>query len=150
MSLRKLRGLATQNKGVKMPNLHHPGEKSGLPAKDNSPLPISASEADLSKSAAEWKWWKCLKVTHRFPRPPWLCWEWGGRVGGWGAGGSLNDRRISEGAEGAAAQRQPEANTFNGSPPNWKGLFSSLSDERVRARKGKRNDRFESRWWGGG
>ena len=33
-----------------------------------------------------------------------------------GGGGSLNDRRISEGAEGAAAQRQSEANTFNRSP----------------------------------
>lgn len=42
-------------------------------------------------------------------------WKGGGLRGG---GGSLNDRRISEGAEGAAAQRQPEANTFNGSPPN--------------------------------
>ncbi len=61
-----------------MPNLCHPGEKSWLPAKDNSSPPISASEVGTNKSAAEWKGWKCLKVTHRFPLPPWLCWEWGG------------------------------------------------------------------------
>lgn len=38
-------------------------------------------------------------------------------VGGDGlGGGALNNRRISEGAERAEAVRQPEANTFNGSP----------------------------------
>lgn len=40
-----------------------------------------------------------------------------GRAGKEVEGGkALNDRTISEGAERAAAVRQPEANTFNDSP----------------------------------
>ena len=147
MSLRKLKGLATQNKGVKMPNLHHPGEKSWLPAKDNSPPPISASEVGLNKSAAEWKWWQCLKVTHRFPRLPGCA---GNEVEGWG-GGLTKRQEDLRGGRGSSSTAAAWSKHFQPlPPPNWKGLFSSLWDERVRARRGKRNDRLESRWrWGG-
>lgn len=88
-----------------MQNLHPQGQKSWLPAKENSSLPISTPEGGTKKSAAEYKGWTFLKVTHRFPLSPW---KWGG--GGWD---TQNDRRISE---GAASVREPEEYTFNGSP----------------------------------